>query len=132
MTALETIKQFYEALGKDTQMQGRMKELDFGNPQDKETAMAVLINFAAREGYSFTAEEAAAYIENRHKGEVTDEELEGIAGAGSGIYDPGCRYVGWDVSHYVHEPWLRDLIDNCRFECPYCIRNNKHLPLYDE
>jgi hypothetical protein len=81
---METVKMFYEVLGKDNQMQERAKELDLGQSQDKETAVAALITFAEREGYSFTAEEAQAYFENRHRGEVPDEELDGIAGGMDG------------------------------------------------
>jgi predicted ribosomally synthesized peptide with nif11-like leader len=80
MTAMETVKKFYEALGKDKQMQERAERLDIGKSPDKETAMAALIKFAAKEGYSFTSEEIAAYFANQPVKEVADAALEGVAG----------------------------------------------------
>jgi hypothetical protein len=116
---METVKKFYEAFKKDKQMHERAKELNFGQPQDKETAMAALITFAAKEGYSFTAEEAEAYFANKPAGEVTDEELDGVAGAGMGDVCP----KGFSLWLLAFQD-IRQKVDECR-ECPICSVTGK-------
>jgi predicted ribosomally synthesized peptide with nif11-like leader len=132
MMGMETVKKFYEALEKDEQMRERVKELDYGKAPDKETAMAVLINFAENEGYSFTAEEAEAYFSNNTRGEVPDAELEGIAGAGSGdSYKPytptyTCR-LGYAPFQYTGYADVYKTVNECRL-CYYCYLVGRYNP----
>jgi predicted ribosomally synthesized peptide with nif11-like leader len=89
---MENIKKFYEALTSDTAMQERANKLNATDkPKDDVTALAVLVKFAAQEGYKFSAEELKAYIKENSKGELGDDVLESVAGGLS------CFLAGRDI-----------------------------------
>jgi predicted ribosomally synthesized peptide with nif11-like leader len=93
---MENAKKFYEALTKDPAMQERAKNLVGEKPANEEAALAAIVEFAAKEGYSFTADKARAYITERKaeaaKGEMSDEELANVAG--------GCSHT-CPLSYYL-------------------------------
>jgi hypothetical protein len=76
---MDNVKKFYEALAKDTAMQERAKPLFGEKPEIDDAALDALVEFAAKEGYSFTADEARAYIKE-DSGELSDDQLEAVAG----------------------------------------------------
>lgn len=84
--SVQTVNQFLQAVGEAPQLQEKLnKALEGGNsPQ-------ALINFAAKHGYRFTAEELSAeaqHLQNefqqRHDvEELNEEELKSVAGGNS-------------------------------------------------
>ncbi|MDR2560748.1 MAG: Nif11-like leader peptide family RiPP precursor [Holophagales bacterium] len=81
---MEKVKEFYKALSSDPAMRGRGKALlDKGKPADEAEATGAVIAFAKSEGYDFTAEELKAFAAAGAK-ELSDEELENVAGGGCG------------------------------------------------
>ncbi len=82
------INKFYEALKADEGLKSRFNELRAKN-ENSDEAMTLIADFAASEGFPFTAEEFAASIKSMQR-ELDDSELEavdgGIAIAGEGDY----------------------------------------------
>ena len=79
---MENIKKFYEALSTDTAMRERAKTLSKNPASDEAEAFAEIIEFAKAEGYDFTAEELKAFFSSGRTTELSDEELENVAGGG--------------------------------------------------
>jgi predicted ribosomally synthesized peptide with nif11-like leader len=79
---VENVKKFYDALATDSAMQERAKALNDEKPEGEEAVLAAIVAFAEKEGYTFTAEELAAYTEENSKGELREDELEMVAGGG--------------------------------------------------
>jgi len=82
---MEKVKQFYEALANDEKMKEKAMELNkkhSGEQPDEVAVTAEIIAFAAAEGYVFTAEEYAAFVQHLKSGstELSDDELESVAG----------------------------------------------------
>ncbi len=50
----------------------------------KATGLASIVEFAKSHGYNFTIEEAKEYIQSRAPQELTDEQLEAVAGGKGG------------------------------------------------
>ena len=87
---MENVKKFYKTLANSETLKEKAAKLNekYNEAQktDEEAAIADVIAFAASEGYSFTAEEFAAYGETVMKSapqELSQDELEAVAG-GSG------------------------------------------------
>ena len=82
---MENVKKFYKALESDEALRGRADALNEKYKDampDEAVIKAELVDFAAVEGYAFTAEELDAYA-NAPK-VIDDEELEAVAGGSSG------------------------------------------------
>lgn len=86
---MQKVKEFYEALAKDKEMQERAQAMDGEKPENEEEALAAVVEFAKEEGYDFTAEELGEYMESRKVEQLTDEELEQVA-AGIVVDGWGC------------------------------------------
>lgn len=80
---MKNIKEFYEALANDKEMQERAKAMNSEKPENEEAALAAVVEFAEKEGYDFTADQLKTYVEEQKTKELTDEELEQAAGGGS-------------------------------------------------
>jgi len=87
---MENVKKFYEALASSEALKEKAAKLNEKynetEKMDEEAVTADIIAFAASEGYSFTAEELAAYGETVMKPapqELSQDELDAVAG-GSG------------------------------------------------
>ena len=121
--SVENVKAFYEALQKDTELQEKVNAADAAYTGDAENkaaaAAAIILPIAKEAGFDFTAEElleAAAGAAKKEDGEISEDELEAVAGGtavcvilgfgtGSGGDSCGgggiCKYVGigayiWD------------------------------------
>jgi predicted ribosomally synthesized peptide with nif11-like leader len=81
---MENVKKFYETLAADTEMQERAKTLNDSKPDNEEAILTAIIGFAAKEGYTLTANEIKAYHEANAKIELPDDELDAAAG-GEGL-----------------------------------------------
>ena len=77
---MEIIKKFYEALSTDEAMRERAKTLSEKPTSDEAEAMERIIAFAKTEGYSFTVEDLRAFFTSSRAKELSDEELENVAG----------------------------------------------------
>jgi ribosomal protein L37AE/L43A len=73
---MDEVKNFYEALSKDTLMREQVKRLEIAQSPDSKKAFAILAQFAAGKGYPFTADDAEAYF----TGEISDEAMENVSG----------------------------------------------------
>lgn len=69
--ANENLREQYKALLKDL------------SQSDEESAMKEVIEFAAVNGYAFTVEEMKLVGEDMQSGELSDDQLEAVAGGGS-------------------------------------------------
>ncbi|MDR2560747.1 MAG: Nif11-like leader peptide family natural product precursor [Holophagales bacterium] len=91
---MEKVKEFYKALSSDEAMKERAKAmLDKGKPADEAEAAGAVIAFAKSEGYDFTAEELKAFASAGAR-ELSDEELENVAGGCSGYAKCFCFFAG--------------------------------------
>ncbi len=72
------INKFYEALKADEGLKSRFNELRAKN-ENSDEAMTLIADFAASEGFPFTAEEFAASIKSMQR-ELDDSELEAVDG----------------------------------------------------
>ncbi len=78
---MNNVKNFYEALAKDKEMQERWKALTDTIPESEEAALAEIVSFAAKEGYELTTEELKAFTQETIKdGALSDDELEAVTG----------------------------------------------------
>ncbi len=78
---MSKVKEFYDAMAKDEAMQGRAKKAVGDQRADKDAAVAKLVDFAGKEGYSFTADEMKEYLSAQKKsGEIGDDVLGKVAG----------------------------------------------------
>lgn len=87
----ENIKNFYAALSKDEAMKSRAQTLNekYKDPQLEEKAIAEdIAAFAKSEGFVFTAAELTEYNKGQSR-ELSDEELEAVAGGASCICPVG-------------------------------------------
>ena len=87
---MENVKKFYDELASSDALKEKAANLNEkyigAEKADQEAITADIIAFAASEGYSFTAEELADYVETAMKSapqELSQDELEAVAG-GSG------------------------------------------------
>ncbi|MCL2249258.1 MAG: Nif11-like leader peptide family natural product precursor [Oscillospiraceae bacterium] len=85
---MDNIINFYEALAKDKELQGRAQKLnekyDKNKPSEEEM-LAEATEFAKAEGFSFTSAELKAYNDKRKAEspeELGTEELEAVVGGG--------------------------------------------------
>ena len=84
---MENVKKFYETLANSETLKEKAAKLNekYNETEkaDEEAIIADIIAFAASEGYSFTAEELADYVETAMKSapqELSQDELEAVAG----------------------------------------------------
>ncbi|MDR1271958.1 MAG: Nif11-like leader peptide family RiPP precursor [Clostridiales Family XIII bacterium] len=83
---MSKVSEFYEAFSKDEAMQERAKaRIEAFNEAGKQAKAEAIIAFAEEEGYTFTAEELIEFS-NR---ELSDEELQAVAGGLDPAYDKG-------------------------------------------
>ena len=85
--AAENVKAFFEALSKDEALQQALREKEVaytGMKEDREAVVeAVLLPVAKEAGYEFTLEELKALEKSmRPEGELSENELEDVAGGG--------------------------------------------------
>ena len=87
---MQKVKEFYEALAKDREMQERAQTMDSEKAVSEDDALAAVLQFAGKEGYDFTAEELKEYTEGQKAVQLTDEELEQVAAGEIDPYGYGC------------------------------------------
>jgi predicted ribosomally synthesized peptide with nif11-like leader len=90
-----TAIQFIHKVGGDPAMQQQIRGVE-GN-------IAGLIGIAAKDGYSFTGDEwntAVAELADSMMGEISDEDLNNVAGGGGGTLTPpaGLNSFSWGAS----------------------------------
>lgn len=93
---MENVQKFYEALTKDKEMQKRAQKMNVTKPADEDAALAEIIAFAEKEGYSITASDVKEYIsfrKTKKMGEISDDELDNVAGGGCGNSDSRCACI---------------------------------------
>ncbi|MDR2560750.1 MAG: Nif11-like leader peptide family RiPP precursor [Holophagales bacterium] len=78
---MEKVKEFYKALSSNEAMKERAKALLDKKPANEAEAASAAIAFAKSEGYDFTLDDLKAYTAAGAK-ELSDEELENVAGGG--------------------------------------------------
>jgi len=82
------LEQFYQEVLKDQALQERFRTV-----AGSDSVAALAVELGQEKGYSFTAEEVQAYLDemNASDQELSDELLEAVAGgAQTQIYDSGC------------------------------------------
>lgn len=87
---MQKVKEFYEALAKDREMQERAQVMGDEKPASEDDALAAVLEFAGKEGYNFTAEALKEYLESQKAVQLTDEELEQVAAGGISPDGYGC------------------------------------------
>jgi len=87
---MENVKKFYDALASSETLKEKAAKLNEKynetEKMDEDAVTADIIAFAASEGYSFTAEELAAYAKTAGKPaphELSQDELNAVAGGSS-------------------------------------------------
>ena len=95
----ENIQKFYELLMNDKVVADELKNIaaSKGNA-DSENTVALIVDFAAEKGFTFTAGELAQFEQDNQK-ELTPDELEKINAAGGG-YCLGLGF-GWNEGYGI-------------------------------
>ena len=112
---MENVKKFYDALANSEALKEKAAKLNEKYSEtekaDEEAVTADIIAFAASEGYSFTAEELAAYTKTAGKPapqELSQDELDAVAGGSDfcrGCFDRcGCIIGG--VGTHENPNWV--------------------------
>lgn len=91
---MKNVKEFYEALAKDKEMQERAKALNSKNPENEEAVLAATVEFAKKEGYDITAEEIREYLKTNATLELSDSEMAAVTGGVSAVEACYCVFGG--------------------------------------
>ena len=106
---MENVKKFYDALASSETLKEKAAKLNEkyieAEKANEEAITADIIAFAASEGYSFTAEELAAYTKTAGKPapqELSQDELDAVAGGSDRCFkcfDKCLCFVGGGGTH---------------------------------
>ncbi len=89
--------EFYNHIVGDAEARAKMEALMAkGSAMDKDAYFDAVIAFAKDEGYEFTKEEVTKYFEdNFSEGELSDDDLEAVAGGKASKQDWGDFWTGF-------------------------------------
>ena len=91
---MQKVKEFYETLAKDKEMQERAKALNSKNPESEEAVLAATVEFAQKEGYDITEEGIREYLKAHAASELSDSEMAAVTGGVSALEACYCVFGG--------------------------------------
>ena len=89
---MSNVKNFYEALAKDKEMQERAKELNSKQFKNEDDKIATIVEFANKEGYEMTAQDIKDYMKEHSNMDLSDDMLESVTGGSENAAD--CLIIG--------------------------------------
>ena len=100
--AEEHVKTFFKKLEEDENLGERYKSLLQGmaTPDvDEENLLKEVVEFASQNGYEFASEDVKLVIKSMQDEELSDEELDAVAGGGFGVMFVGGFETGTGKDH---------------------------------
>ena len=85
----EHVRTFFKKVEEDENLSDRYKSLLRGmatSEVDEEDALKEVVQFASQNGYEFTSEDVKLVAESMQSEELSDEELDAVAGGGWGAF----------------------------------------------
>ena len=132
--ALENVTAFFQKLAVDKDLQNTIDDADrnySGSREDqKAAAEAIVLAVAKGAGYEFTAAELWEYNAMRMNREMSDDEMESVAGGGLGLgLNKGYRKV---FSYYEAQNcnYFQGKVNGMNRLCYNCIYFEQDTPLY--
>lgn len=71
----ENVQQFYDMVSNNSEMQERLKTAG-----SKENFFNMAVQLGQENGYTFTSQEVESFLNQRNQSELSDRELESVAG----------------------------------------------------
>ena len=98
--SVDQVKAFFQKVDANEALAKKLKDAKAAYKGDKDAAIAaVIIPIAAEEGFKFAVEDVKAYFE-KGEGEASEDELNAVAGGGSGCNSVAYFFKCAFVSEY--------------------------------